>query len=212
MAQPRVLAGRGTERALRSAGQARQLREHCRGSVVRRCAWLLGMVAALCACGQRDAFNHAADVTPHQRELERAFAICAGCHDTRADLGHRFGPNLHGVSGEPIGAAKGGFAFSDALKSHGGTWDWKNLNDWIHNPKKFAPGTKMTFAGLSSAEDRANLLVYMNAQGGKLTIPAAVAAPEADASAAASDAPAAEASGAASAAPAAAASAAPAAH
>ena len=66
-------------------------------------------LAAAClvlgACGQRDAFNHAADATPHQRELERAFAICAGCHDTRADLGHRVGPNLHGVIGRRAGDA-----------------------------------------------------------------------------------------------------------
>ena len=43
-----------------------------------------------------------------------------------------------------------GFAYSDALKGVGGTWDWDKMSAWLANPKKFAPGTKMTFAGLSN--------------------------------------------------------------
>ena len=51
--------------------------------------------------------------------------------------------------GEPIGQGKG-FAFSDALAKKGGTWNWDNLSQWLTSPKAFAPGTKMTFAGLSN--------------------------------------------------------------
>lgn len=108
---------------------------------------------------------------------EQVFKKCTSCHTIDAGGANGIGPNLHGVPGEPIGTGQGGFAFSEALKGHGGNWDWKNLNDWLHNPKKFAPGTKMTFAGLGKPEDRANLLVYLNSQGGTLTIPAAGAAP-----------------------------------
>ena len=57
-----------------------------------------------------------------------------------------------------------GFAFSDALKAKGGTWDWDGLNAWLKSPKAFAPGTKMTFAGLSKPEDRANVIAYLNQQ------------------------------------------------
>ena len=59
------------------------------------------------------------------------------------------GPNLWGVLGEPVGKGHG-FAFSEALASKGGTWNWDNLSEWLANPKKFAPGTKMTFAGLGN--------------------------------------------------------------
>lgn len=107
---------------------------------------------------------------------EAVFKKCTSCHTINAGGANGIGPNLHGVVGEPIGAGHGGFAFSDALKSHGGSWDWKNLSDWLHNPKKFAPGTKMTFAGLSKPEDRANLIAYMNTQGSNLPLPAAPAA------------------------------------
>jgi cytochrome c len=62
------------------------------------------------------------------------------------------------------------------LKGKGGKWDWDSMSAWLLSPKKFAPGTKMTFAGLSKPEDRANLLVYMNSQGSSLPMPAAPAA------------------------------------
>src|SRR6478735_190221 len=55
------------------------------------------------------------------------------------------GPELFGTPGHPI-AAHPGFAYSDALKKVGGTWNWDNLSTWLASPKKFAPGTKMTFA------------------------------------------------------------------
>lgn len=119
---------------------------------------------------------------------EAVFKKCTSCHTIAAGGANGIGPNLHGVMGEPIGTGHGGFAFSDALKTHGGSWDWKNFDAWIHNPKKFAPGTKMSFPGLSSAEDRANLAVYLNSQGSSLAVPAAPAegaAPAADAAAAA---------------------------
>ncbi len=85
--------------------------------------------------------------------------------------------------GEAIGQGKGGFAFSDALKSVGGNWDFEKMDHWLTSPRKFAAGTKMSFAGLSSPEDRANLIVYLNAQGSNLPLPAPEAAPAADAAA-----------------------------
>lgn len=112
---------------------------------------------------------------------EQVFKKCTACHNADKGGANALGPNLWGVLGEPVGKGHG-FPFSEALAGHGGTWDWNTLSDWLANPKKFAPGTKMTFAGLSKPEDRANLLVYMNSQGSNLPLPAA-AAPAADAAA-----------------------------
>ncbi len=91
------------------------------------------------------------------------FKKCAACHNAEKGGPNGLGPNLWGLLGEPVGVGKG-FAFSDALKSKGGTWDWQNLSDWLKSPKAFAPGTKMTFAGLSKPEDRANVIAYLNQQ------------------------------------------------
>ncbi|MCB2060284.1 MAG: cytochrome c family protein [Novosphingobium sp.] len=102
---------------------------------------------------------------------EQTFAKCKSCHTIEAGGPNGIGPNLHGVLGEPIGKGVGGFAFSSALSGIGGAWNFDNMNEWLKSPKAFAPGTKMTFAGLSKPEDRANLMVYLNSQGSNLALP-----------------------------------------
>jgi cytochrome c len=116
---------------------------------------------------------------------EAVFAKCAACHTIASGGANGIGPNLFGTMGEEIGHGKHGFAFSAALAGMGGSWDFEKMNAWLTSPRKFAPGTKMSFAGLSSPEDRANLIVYLNAQGSNLPLPAAEAAPAAAAEGAA---------------------------
>jgi cytochrome c len=87
------------------------------------------------------------------------------------------------VVGEGIGTGAGGFAFSDALKKHGGTWDWANLYAWLKSPSSFAQGTKMTFAGLPNPQDRADVIAYLNSQGSNKPLPTAPAAGAAPAAA-----------------------------
>ena len=115
---------------------------------------------------------------------EAVFAKCAACHTINSGGANGIGPNLYGTLGEEIGHGKHGFAFSTALAGIGGSWDFAKMDAWLTSPRKFAPGTKMSFAGLGSAEDRANLLVYLNAQGSNLPLPAAEAAPAAEGAAA----------------------------
>lgn len=114
---------------------------------------------------------------------ETVFAKCAACHTINSGGANGIGPNLYGTMGEAIGQGKAGFAFSDALKNVGGNWDFDKMDHWLTSPRKFAAGTKMSFAGLSSPEDRANLIVYLNAQGSNLPLPKPEAAPAGDAAA-----------------------------
>ncbi|MFC3442524.1 c-type cytochrome [Sphingobium rhizovicinum] len=118
---------------------------------------------------------------------EKVFAKCAACHTVNQGGANGIGPNLYATVGEPIGQGKGGFAFSDALKSKGGEWSFDNLDHWLKSPREFAPGTKMTFAGLGNPADRANLIAWLNTQGSNLPLPAADAAPAAGGEAAAAD-------------------------
>ena len=108
---------------------------------------------------------------------EKVFAKCAACHTVNQGGANGIGPNLFGTVGEEIGHGKAGFAFSDALKSKGGNWSFDNLDHWLKSPREFAPGTKMTFAGLGNPADRANLIAWLNTQGSNLPLPAADAAP-----------------------------------
>ena len=104
------------------------------------------------------------------------FKKCAACHTVNQGGANGIGPNLYATMGEPIGQGKGGFAFSDALKGVGGNWDFDKMDAWLTSPRKFAPGTKMTFAGLPDGAERANVIAYLNAQGSNLPLPAAPAA------------------------------------
>jgi cytochrome c len=105
-----------------------------------------------------------------------AFKKCTACHTVNQGGANGLGPNLYATMGEPIGQGKAGFAFSDALKGVGGNWDFDKMNAWLTSPRKFAPGTKMTFAGLSDPKERADIIAYLNTQGSNLPLPAAPAA------------------------------------
>ena len=93
---------------------------------------------------------------------QQVFNKCMACHNAEKGGANQLGPNLWDVVGEPIAQGKGGFAFSDALKKVGGTWNFDNLSKWLDSPKAFAPGTKMTFAGLSNPQDRADVIEFLN--------------------------------------------------
>jgi len=98
------------------------------------------------------------------------FRKCQACHNADNGGANGLGPNLWGTAGNRI-AHRADYSYSDPLKNHGGTWDWETLSAWLHSPRTFAPGTKMTFAGLSDPQERADVLLFLNQHGGSLTIP-----------------------------------------
>jgi cytochrome c len=85
---------------------------------------------------------------------------CAACHSEEKGGPIKIGPPLWGVVGRDIASVEG-FDYSDALRSKEGQWTYENLFEFIHSPREWAPGTKMTFAGIKKPEDRADLLVYL---------------------------------------------------
>lgn len=114
---------------------------------------------------------------------ERVFAKCMACHTIDQGGANGIGPNLYGVMGQPIGSHVAGFAYSSALSGHGGEWTWESMDAWLTSPRSFANGTKMSFAGLGNAEDRANLMEYLAANGGAPAKPAPAVVEEVEAEA-----------------------------
>ncbi len=91
------------------------------------------------------------------KSLSRA---CAACHTFTEDGGHRVGPALWNIVNADIGGADG-FSYSAALAGLEGVWDYAELNAFIANPRQYASGTKMTYAGMPSTTDRAALIAWM---------------------------------------------------
>jgi cytochrome c len=117
---------------------------------------------------------------------ETTFKKCVSCHTITPGGANGLGPNLHAIMGAKHGKSAG-FAYTSALLAMPGNWDFANMDKWLKKPKSYVPETKMGFAGISKAQDRADLIAYMNAQGSNLPMPpveAADAAPAADAKAA----------------------------
>ncbi|MGC2125154.1 MAG: cytochrome c family protein, partial [Xanthobacteraceae bacterium] len=86
---------------------------------------------------------------------------CQACHNFQEGQGAKVGPDLYGVVGRPVASAPG-FNYTAAIKKLGGTWSFDALNKWLTKPSADAPGTAMTFAGISNEKQRADVIAYLN--------------------------------------------------
>ncbi len=93
-------------------------------------------------------------------EGAKTFRMCAICHSGEKGAPHKIGSNLWGIVGSRK-AALPGFNYSTALKAKGGTWSYEDLAEYLHNPRTYAPGTSMAFAGMTDGGRIANLIAYL---------------------------------------------------
>ena len=94
---------------------------------------------------------------------EKVFSKCRACH--KLDGTDGTGPHLNGIVGRAVDSV-GGYAYSGAIAAVADVWTPEHLFGFLENPKGYAPGTKMGFAGLPKAKDRANLIAYLESTGG----------------------------------------------
>ena len=135
-------------------------------------AFLAAAFALLSGCGESGQPEPAASETATAEVAPAApatavaksgadvFKKCAACHSVTPDGRNGIGPGLHGVTGRAVASVQG-FTYSNALKGKGGVWDDAALDAFIAAPAKWAPGTKMMFAGISDPADRKALVEYL---------------------------------------------------
>jgi cytochrome c len=103
---------------------------------------------------------------------QKVSARCEQCHDLSKGGPNKIGPNLWGVLGRARGTHPG-FSYSSAMTASHDTWTLDNFFKFIKSPAAYVPGTKMSFAGLRSAQDRINLIAWLRTQSDSpLPIPA----------------------------------------
>ena len=146
-------------------------------------ALLLSLAALIVACAQRPAGSgaHAQAVPPEPRMVEtiarppaeawtpppplaaadrsKIFPKCAPCH-TLVPGRQGLGPSLAGVYGRRAGSLSD-FRYSDAMARSGIVWNAATLDRYLTNPAAMIPGTKMTFRGLDSPADRAQVIAFL---------------------------------------------------
>ena len=95
-----------------------------------------------------------------QERGEKLFLQCRACHTIGSGEGHTLGPNLHGIFGQTAGKTDG-FAFSPAFLEAQFAWTPRAMDAWIYRPYSFLPANRMSFAGISNADDRRDLIAYL---------------------------------------------------
>ena len=94
-------------------------------------------------------------------EGAKVFKKCAACHSIAEGGANKIGPALWGVIGRPAGSVPN-YKYSKALAAHGKDWSFEEMNGFLIKPKDWIKGTKMSFAGLKNAKERAAVILYMN--------------------------------------------------
>ena len=152
---------------------------------MRTAALILAAAVALTACGKQEGKPAGDAAAPAEKSPEQikamvaslpapyntgdpehgksVFGMCRSCHSIAKGGPNMTGPDNYAVVGRKAGTHEG-YAYSDALKTSGITWDAATLDRWIENPRAVVPGTKMSFAGIKNPKDRIDLIAYLRTQ------------------------------------------------
>ena len=124
------------------------------------CGAIAAVVLAAAAHGEASLRDRLATASPERGQ--KVFRVCSACHAIDAGAAHGVGPSLRAVLGRPVAAAEGYDRYSPAMRSYGGTWTPERLDRYLRQPAIEVEGTAMVFPGIPDADDRADLIAWLN--------------------------------------------------
>ncbi|PLC55420.1 cytochrome c family protein [Pollutimonas nitritireducens] len=129
--------------------------------------WLVALAASLCAYGAAgSSVARAQNVVPGNAATgEALYSRCLACHALAYD---RTGPRHCGLFGRRAGSVPG-YAYSQAMKESKIVWDDESLNLFLKSPMEAVPGTSMGYAGISSGQERADVIAYLKKENASAT-------------------------------------------
>ena len=95
---------------------------------------------------------------------KKVFKKCAACHSIKKGGGNKIGPALYSVVGRAVGGVEQ-YKYSKSLVDYGKNWSFEELNGFLLKPATWIKGNKMGFAGLKKDDERASVILYLNANG-----------------------------------------------
>lgn len=116
------------------------------------------------------AFSLASTLAVQAQDVDAGktvFNQCRACHQVGEGAKNLVGPHLNGLIGRKSGSVEG-YAYSDANKGSGKTWDEATFAGYIKDPKAATtgiPGTKMVYVGLKDEKKVADLVAYLKTFG-----------------------------------------------
>lgn len=120
---------------------------------------MIGRKLALTILLLASALGAAAHAEGDATRGEARFQECAACHKLQAGI-NEVGPSLHGIFSRKAGELPD-FRYSPAMKRSGIGWTPETLDKYITDPQAFIPANRMPYAGMSNANDRADLIAYL---------------------------------------------------
>lgn len=92
---------------------------------------------------------------------EHVFSACRPCHAIGPNAANMLGPELNGLDGRHSGTAPG-YPYSEANKNSGIVWNEATFKQYIQDPQKMVPGTKMYFLGIKDQQQINDLWAYVS--------------------------------------------------
>ena len=120
----------------------------------------LALVIARGSAGEASVSERLATASPERGQ--KVFRVCSACHTIDADVSHGIGPNLWAVIGRAVASAEGFERYTSAMRSYGGTWSAERLDRYLRQPMAEIEGTAMIFPGIPDADDRADLIAWLD--------------------------------------------------